>query len=225
MPRRGSGSPTFTVSPLTPDRFPDLERLFGPRGASSGCWCMWWRIPRARFDADRGERNRAAFRRYVEGGDVPGLLAYDGDRPIGWIAVEPRKSYPRLAASRSLAPVDEAPVWSITCFFVDRAYRGRGVTRLLVEAAAAHARAAGATLLEAYPREPGEGEVDTSLYTGVASTFRELGFEEVARRSPRRPMVRLALASRPGPPGRGRAPGRSRPRSSPRRGSRSRTGR
>jgi GNAT superfamily N-acetyltransferase len=215
----------LTIVPLTPERFRDLERLFGPHGASSGCWCMWWRLPTPTFRAGRGEGNRRAFRRYVEDGHIPGLLAYDGAKAIGWIAVEPRASYVRLARSRDLAPVDEAPVWSITCFFVARAYRGRGVTRLLVEAAAAHARAAGARLLEAYPREPEEGAVDSSLYTGVASSFRSLGFVEVARRAPRRPIVRLGITPRRARPAPARAAGRSRPRSSPRSGSGSRRGR
>ncbi len=186
---------------------------------------MWWRIPRAQFREERGEGNRRALQRYVGGGHVPGLLAYDGPRPVGWVAVEPRESYVRLAASRDLAPVDAAPVWSITCFFVARSHRRRGVTRLLVKAAVAHARAGGATLLEAYPREPGETSAAPSLYTGVASTFRALGFEEVARRAPARPILRLALSGPRARPARARAPARSRPRSSPRRGSASRRGR
>ncbi len=182
------------IVPLTPERFPDLERLFGPNGASCGCWCMWWRLSTAQFRAGKGDGNRAALRRYVRSGHVPGLLAYDGATAIGWIAVEPRVSYPRLARSRNLAPVDDAPVWSITCFYVDRRHRDRGVTRRLVQAAAAHARSAGAAVLEAYPREPSPGAVDASLYTGVPSTFRALGFVEVARRVPSRPILRLALS-------------------------------
>ncbi len=199
--RRDEG---LRIVPLTPDRFPDLERLFGPNGASCGCWCMWWRLPTAVFRAGKGNPNRRALRRYVEAGHVPGLLAYDGALAVGWIAVEPRASYPRLARSRNLAAVDEEPVWSITCFYVDRRHRGRGVMRALVEAAATHARACGASALEAYPREPSPSTVDSSLYTGVPSTFRALGFEEVARRVPSRPIMRLALRRPKGP---GRAAG------------------
>ncbi len=193
---------TLRVVPLTPDRFPDLERLFGPNGASCGCWCMWWRLASPQFRAGKGDGNRLALRRYVKAGHVPGLLAYEGATAVGWIAVEPRASYPRLARSRNLGPVDDAPVWSITCFYVHRAHRDRGVTRQLIEAAAAHARAAGAEILEAYPRVPSPTAVDASLYTGVPSTFRAMGFVEVARRVPSRPIMRLALR---GPKGRGRA--------------------
>src|SRR5690242_855406 len=129
-PRRVA-SPALAVHPLTPDRWPDLERLFGPRGACAGCWCMWWRVPRRDWNAGKGEGNRAALEAYVRAGNVPGLLAYDGDVPVGWVALEPRAAYPRLAASRNLAPVDEEAVWSITCFFVARSHRGRGLVRTL----------------------------------------------------------------------------------------------
>ncbi len=205
------GSPTdgaLRIVPLTPERLPDLERLFGPNGASCGCWCMWWRLSTAQFRAGKGDGNRLALRRYVKTGHVPGLLAYQGATAIGWVAVEPRASYPRLAGSRNLAAVDDAPVWSITCFYVHRAHRHRGVTRRLIEAAAARARAAGAEILEAYPREPSPTAVDASLYTGVPSTFRAMGFVEAARRVPSRPIMRLALTA---PPPRRRAPGSLRP--------------
>jgi GNAT superfamily N-acetyltransferase len=180
--------------PLTSDRFPDLERLFGPRGACGGCWCMWWRLPRAEFTQGKGEGNRRALEAVVRAGTVPGVLAYAEGEPVGWCAIEPREAYPRFLRSRTLAPVDDAKVWSITCFYVARAWRGRGVTAALVEAAVAHARRAGAKVIEAYPVDPGARQADAFVYTGLASTFRRAGFEEVARRSPTRPIVRRRLA-------------------------------
>jgi GNAT superfamily N-acetyltransferase len=221
---RAPEAPALTVHPLTPSRWPDLEALFGPRGACGGCWCRWWKVPRAEWQAGKGEGNRRALEASVRRGETPGLLAYDGAAPVGWVAVEPRASYPRLARSRSLAPVDEAPVWSITCFFVARSHRRRGVTRVLIAAAAAHARAAGATLLEAYPVDLAGPTGDAFVYTGAASTFAASGFEEVARRTRTRPIVRLTLGRR-GPGARGRAPARSTPRTPRSRSSRSRPGR
>ena len=70
-----------------------------------------------------GDGNKAAFRRIVKRGAEPGLLAYDGDTPVGWCAISPREEYGGLARSRILKPVDDQPVWSITCFYVARAYR------------------------------------------------------------------------------------------------------
>lgn len=196
MPRRPQRKTALTFQPLGPDRFADLERLFGPRGACGGCWCMWFRVPAAAYRAGRGERNRLALRAYVEAGHVPGVLAYDGDAPVGWVAVEPRAAYPRLARSRVLAPVDDTPAWSITCFFVARSHRGRGLTRALVEAAAAHARARGARLVEGYPVEQRQRTSDAFLYHGPASAFVGARFREVARRSPSRPIYRRSLRPR-----------------------------
>jgi GNAT superfamily N-acetyltransferase len=154
---------------------------------------MWWRLPRPAYQAGRGERNRRALKRLVCAGAVPGILAYAGGEPVGWCAVEPREAYPRLARSRTLKPVDDRPVWSITCFYVARPWRGRGVAAALIRAAAAHARGSGARLLEAYPVDPRGRIADAWLYTGLASTFARAGFREVARRSPTRPIVRRAL--------------------------------
>ncbi|HVP68927.1 MAG TPA: GNAT family N-acetyltransferase [Anaeromyxobacteraceae bacterium] len=190
---RDRSAPALTFGPLTARRFGDLERLFGPNGACAGCWCMWWKTTRAQYRAGRGEGNRRALARLVRSGAVPGLLAYAGAEPVGWCAVEPRRAYPRLARSRLLAPVDDAEVWSVTCFFVARPFRRQGVTRALLEAAAAHARRRGARTLEGYPVDAAAKVADASVYTGLATAFRAEGFEEVARRSPRRPIVRLAL--------------------------------
>ena len=82
--------------PLTPDRWHDLEALFGARGACGGCWCMWWRLTRAEFDRQKGDGNRAAFRQLVESGTVAGVLAYDRHDPAGWCAIQPRNAYPAL---------------------------------------------------------------------------------------------------------------------------------
>lgn len=190
-PRRPRTSgPKLAFHPLTPERWPDLVALFGPTGACAGCWCTWWRLTTREFRAGVGEVNRRRQQRYVKGGNVAGLLAYAGDAPVGWIAVEPRERFPRLARSRTLAPVDDRPVWSITCFYVARPWRGKGITRALVEAAVGYARSRGATVVEAYPVDADRRVADATLYHGAASTFRALGFEEVARRSETRPIVR-----------------------------------
>jgi len=188
-----SRPPRFAIHPLTPERWPDLVRLFGPRGCA-GCWCMWWRLSRDQFAAGRGAGNRRGLRAYVKGGRVPGLLAYQGGEPVGWVALEPRTAYPRLARSRILAPVDEEPVWSITCFYVAREQRGRGLSRALIEAAVRHARSRGGKVVEAYPVELRAKVPDDRVYHGAASTFLGLGFREVARRSRSRPIVRKGLA-------------------------------
>ncbi|MBI3850295.1 MAG: GNAT family N-acetyltransferase [Verrucomicrobia bacterium] len=183
------------IHPLTPERWRDFEALFGKSGACAGCWCMWWRLPRAQWTKQKGAGNKTAIRAIVKAGEFPGLLAFVGDQPVGWCALAPRVVYPRLATSRTLKPIDDEPVWSITCFFVARPYRRRGVTVQLLKAAVDFARRNGAKLVEGYPVEPKKVQPDVFVYTGLASAFRKAGFKEVVRRSPSRPIMRCVLST------------------------------
>jgi GNAT superfamily N-acetyltransferase len=155
---------------------------------------MWWRLRRSEFDRQKGEGNRQAFKQIVTVGEAPGILAYSEGQPIGWCAIAPRESYPVLERSRNLKRVDDEPVWSITCFFIAKAFRRQGVTLQLIEAAVDYARQQGAKLVEAYPVETKSEEMPVVFaYTGFASTFREAGFVEVVRRSETRPVMRYRL--------------------------------
>lgn len=187
--------PDLTFHPVTPDRWDDLETLFGENGACEGCWCMHWRVPAAEYEAGKGEVNRRALRERVEAGEPPGLLAYDGDTPVGWCAVGPRDEFVRLEASRILAPVDDVPVWSVPCFYVAPEARGRGVSVALLEAAGDYARERGGGTLEGYPVEPTERQSPAFVWTGLASAFEAAGFEEVERRSEKRPIMRREVGN------------------------------
>lgn len=186
------------VHPLTPQRWRDLEKLFGSRGAVGGCWCMWWRITRSEYEQQKGDGNRAALRALVDGGTVPGILGYDGDDPVAWCAIEPRDAYPVLDRSRVLRRVDDAPVWSVTCFFVAKTHRDGGVGTAMLRAAVEYAAAAGATAVEGYPVDPVKDRMPTVFaHTGFVEMFRAAGFREVARRSPTRPVMRYAIEAAP----------------------------
>jgi GNAT superfamily N-acetyltransferase len=138
----------YSFHALTLDRWPDLESLFGPRGAVGGCWCMALRIPRSQYERQKGEGNRWAFRAIVEDGPPPGVLAYADGEPVGWCAIGPRESFSVLGRSRVLAPVDDAPVWSIACFFIRKDHRRRGLSVSLLREAVALAASHGATIIE-----------------------------------------------------------------------------
>ncbi|MDD5263572.1 MAG: GNAT family N-acetyltransferase [Candidatus Bipolaricaulis sp.] len=194
MSAKESKSLSVRCVPLTLARWPEFEALFGPHGAQAGCWCMWWRETAAEFTARKGERNREAFKAIVASGDVPGLLAYVGDEPVGWCAVAPRERYARLARSRTLKPVDEQPVWSITCFFVARRHRRQGITAHLLDAVVAFVRDRGGRIVEAYPIAPTSGEYPAAYaYTGLLSTFLAAGFQVAARPSASRAIVRYVI--------------------------------
>jgi GNAT superfamily N-acetyltransferase len=170
--------------PLTPDRWDDLEKLFGERGAYGGCWCMWWRTTRKEFERGQGAGNRAALKAIVESGEAPGILAYLHGEPVGWCAVAPREVYGSLDRSPVLKRLDDTPVWSIVCFFVSRTHRGSGITEALTRAAVEHVRERGGTMIEAYPTAPKDGEVHPlSSFMGMPAVFERCGFLECARPS------------------------------------------
>ncbi len=155
---------------------------------------MFWKLPNKEFEALAYEGNKAAQRAIVDSRHTPGLLAYAGQEAVGWIAVEPRSKYPRLTRSRVLAPVDEQPVWSITCFFTRRDYRRKGVGVALLKASIEHVSKRGGKIVEGYPTEPKTDKLPAAfVYMGLASAFREAGFTEVARRSKTRPIFRYVI--------------------------------
>ena len=187
----------FDVLAVTPDLWPQLEDLFGKKGACNGCWCMYWRIGSAYHQRPR-EENRLALNAIVEKGPPPGLLAFEADVAVGWCQITPRADIRWIEGKRNLRGVDDAPVWSISCFYVGNKHRRRGVTRALIEAAVDYAAKAGAAVVEAYPVDKTARKGTSNAFTGVASSFAKAGFAEVARRSPARPIMRKQLrAARP----------------------------
>lgn len=189
----------LTVLPVTADRWPDLEAVFAAKGCSvaRGCWCMAYRQSGAQepppAGMSRSQANRAALKALVDAGKSPGLIAYDGKVPVGWVSLAPRDEFARLRRSPVMRPVDDKPVWSVVCFVVPAAYRGQGVAHALLQGAIAYARAHGATLIEAYPVDhPGRAR-DNDMWFGAKSMYDRAGFQEVARRKPGRPIVRLKV--------------------------------
>jgi GNAT superfamily N-acetyltransferase len=180
--------------PLTSDRWIDLEKLFDPRGACGGCWCMWWKLSRSQFMKQRGEENKKAFKNIVDSGNIPGIVAYLKDQPIGWCAVAPREVYPSLERSRLLKRVDDRSVWSVVCFFVAKQFRHKGLMVRLLGAAVDYVKSNDGAILEGYPIESKSGRMpDPFAYTGVSSAFRKAGFREVLRRSETRPIMRYMI--------------------------------
>lgn len=185
------------VVPLTADRWPDLESLFGPHGAYQGCWCMWWRLSGREFAAAGPKGRRAALHERARQNPPPGLLAYDAAGvPIGWLAMAPREEFGRLQRSPKLKPVDDRRVWSLNCFYVDRSHRRQGVAAALLTAAVEYAASHGAEQVEGYPIDTGQPVDDDDIYTGTLALFLAAGFHEVARRGGR-PIVRRSTSARP----------------------------
>lgn len=183
---------TLTIRPLTPTLWPALEDLFGKNGACNGCWCMYWRVGPDYHKRPR-EENKTALHRIVKLGPPPGLLAFDGERPVGWCQLTTRRDLGWLNHKKALEPVDDVRVWSLSCFYIHPRYRRRKVmTTLIVEALKA-AKRAHVPALEAYPVDTAQPGSTSNVFPGVASTFRRLGFRTIARRQPSRPIMRHDL--------------------------------
>nr|WP_199088035.1 GNAT family N-acetyltransferase [Bosea sp. ASV33] len=189
----------FDVKPLTPERWSDLEELFGPQGPCYGCWCNHFRMPQRLRMPLLGEGARQLFEDRVRKGRPPGVLAYAEGKAVGWLQVGPRADIPEWNnPRRASTPLPDAPAedtghWAASCFFVRRSFRGKGVTGALIEGAVVFARESGARLIEAAAMDNRDRRSAEGLYVGAESTLLRAGFVEVARQKPGRPLLRLML--------------------------------
>lgn len=155
---------------------------------------MWWKLTRSEFEKNKGSANKRAMLKIVKSGEVPGILAYFQNQPIAWCAVAPREKYLCLERSRVLQRVDEKPVWSVVCFFIDQQYRKLGITVELLKFAINYCKKQRAKVIEGYPVQPKKPNMPVVFaWTGFVSAFQKAGFKEVARRSPTRPIMRFEI--------------------------------
>ena len=155
---------------------------------------MYWRLIHSEFERNKGDTNKRAMKRLVKSGEVPGIIAYESGEPVAWCSIAPREHFTRLGRSRILKPVDDKPVWSVVCFFIAKRVRKQGFSLAILNAATRYAAERGAGIVEGYPVEPKKGKTaDVFAYTGLASVFIKAGFDEVARRSETRPIMRLEV--------------------------------
>lgn len=190
---------TVEIHPVGADRFDDLADLFLSNSTTRGCWCMWFiNSPDEVRAGWRNGGNREAFEAQASGAAPPmGLLAYEGDVPIGWLATGPRSRYPRTISPpakilKDRDPAEDDDVWLLPCFCVRVGHRRSGVTAALVAAAVEHAEASGAKAVEGFPIARGYGKTPDD-YVGKQRRFTECGFACVAQPSPRRVVMRRDL--------------------------------
>jgi GNAT superfamily N-acetyltransferase len=166
---------------LGPGLWPQLEALFGTNGACGGCWCWWWRLAGVEhWDEVKGEKAHERLRQAVQSGRVHGMLAFDGETPVGWCSFEPRASLPRLERSPAFRGTLAEGVWFVGCFFIGRGWRRRGLAEVLLGNAIGVMEREGARSVEAVPKDThGRPQADAFLFTGTYGMFERHGFRAV----------------------------------------------
>jgi len=190
------------VLPANEVGWEQLQTVLGKRGEAARCQCQWFHVSDRDFGVMPHEERASRFRAQTACGDpgartTSGVVAFLGDEPVGWCAVEPRADYVRLArlrvpwAGRDEDPADEH-VWAVVCFVVRAGFRRQGVGTALAAGAVEHARARGARAVEGYPRQlaPGKQEMWGELYVGTPGMFEAAGMRVVSRPTPRRLVMR-----------------------------------
>lgn len=198
---KGRGG-AMDFKPVTPDSWPELAKFFAGRGNPNYCWCMIWRATSTEYRRMKGAERKAALQQRVASGESIGLLAYQDGEPVAWCSVAPRGSYKRLERSRTIKPVDDRDCWSIVCFFVAPAWRGRGLTTRLLRAAVEYACEQGAEVVEGYPVEPERDEegnwqpAKSYRFMGYLSSFEKAGFVDVTPADSSRRVMRFEIAGK-----------------------------
>jgi GNAT superfamily N-acetyltransferase len=191
----------LAIHPLTPDRWDDLVALFETDSITRMCWCTLSRMTPAEVRETTPPDRRKRFGSVVKKGPPPGLLAYKGDEPVGWVAIAPRSATPQWSVGRKSSAVEneadatDPEVWAATCFFVRSGHRKKGMTAELLEAAIDWAKKNGAKRLEACPMSHDDKRSNVGLFVGPKRVFERRGFDTVLERKPGRPLMRLKLMS------------------------------
>ena len=187
----------LVIKDLTPELWPDLEKLFGKNGACAGCWCMWWRYQLGdKLTGNKNAANKRRFKKLVSDDEVYGALAYVDGEAVGWVNYGPRKDFPRLDRAPSNVCNDAEKVWSVPCFFVRRDHRGHGVSEALLDHALRAMKRRGVKVAEGYPvstKKAGEQMPHAFAFTGFSSTFAEAGFKLTGPSKFKRKRVRKSL--------------------------------
>ncbi|MEV0573395.1 MULTISPECIES: GNAT family N-acetyltransferase [unclassified Streptomyces] len=166
---------TIEVRPASD--FDDVRTLVGPKSpAANVCFCLSHRIPSALNNELRGPARAEYVAELCRKEPPPGVLAYDGDEPVGWAAVAPRADT-TFARSRRIPHIDDLPVWSLWCIRVRPGHRKQGISHALITGAVEFARTHGAPMIEAYPLDNRGAKADlTMAYAGLRKNFERAGF-------------------------------------------------
>ncbi len=174
---------TFSVRPLDEATWEDFARLVQRHnGVWGGCWCMAFH-PKGEGRNRTVAQNRSEKECRVREGRAHAALVYDGAACVGWCQFGSPDELPRIKRQRAYREGPTSlPDWRITCFFVDKAYRGKGVASTALKGALQEIARLGGGTVESYPEDAEGRSVSGSfLHNGTASMFESQGFARVRR--------------------------------------------
>ena len=170
----------FTVKTLCSATWSDFAALVERHnGVWGGCWCMEFHPEGKERSAHRREKKEQRVRQ----GTAHAALVYDGAACVGWCQFGPPEELPRIKHLRVYSEGSfPPPQWRITCFFVDKAYRGRGVSSAALAGALEEISRLGGGTVESYPEDVINRKVsDSFLYNSRLAMFERQGFDRVRR--------------------------------------------
>jgi ribosomal protein S18 acetylase RimI-like enzyme len=183
-----SPASVFNTQELSPDTWSDFAKLFAKHGGvQAGCWCMFYHRtgPVTSTAAGRlnwASRNRSDKRALVRRGSSQGILVYAGEQPVGSCQYGLKEQLPRIDAGRYYRKLelanDPGQLWRITCFFVDRDFRHRGIATIALRAALEAIRKKGGGVVEAYPVTNPRA---VPIWFGSVGMFEREGFRKIAQ--------------------------------------------
>ncbi len=185
----------LSFEPLSKKNWQLFVQLFGERGACGNCWCMYFRLKKDDFvEGKQNDGNKQRMKELVWANMPTGVLGiYDG-LAVGWCAFAPREDHLKLENSRVHKRIDDTPVWSITCFFIDKNFRRMGISVAMLKGIIDIARKNKIKAIEAYPTIPTQDTLpDSFAWIGLYRSFERAGFKIVDRTSKNRPMVRYYI--------------------------------
>lgn len=155
---------------------------------------MSWRLKSSDFEKNKGDGNRRKMKSLVKQKEQIGIIAYIRNKPVGWCSVAPREKFIRLENSRVLKKIDDEQVWSVSCFFIAKEFRRKGLSCDLLKGAIAFCKKKKVSIIEGYPTVPYSKEIPAAFaWTGIPSAFEKAGFVLAARRSRSRPIMRYYI--------------------------------
>lgn len=184
--------PEIRFRPVTEERLSDLAEFSQCHGKFRYCSCMRWRMTSSAYRRSSKQDRVDALEELVRACTPVGILAYSEEQPVAWCSIAPRETYQALERYRALPRIDDSPVWSIVCLFVDRHFRRQGLTSMLLKAAVDYARDQNAPIVEGYPVAP---DATSYTYMGTPETFRRAGFVDVTPTGQDRLVMRYTTLS------------------------------